>query len=121
MNIDSSDVIEDPIKSLTLNTQQYVTSVIEYAASAYDSSSKDYKELTTVGISKDTTNVSNLAVGSKETFKYSFRDTAISKYVLTFSVIAQSRIINIAVVKNSSGVSVASGAAIDISAAGRNN
>lgn len=119
--IDSADVIKSPIDSLQINSEQYVNTVIQYAASSYDNSTDSYAESTAVSVTKNTTLVSNLAVGNGEVFDYTFRDIEISKYALKFSVTANSRKINVVVVKNSSGVTVASGASIDITAAGRNN
>lgn len=121
LEFETSDVINDPINSLTLTTQQYVNTDIRYAASSYNSSSSSYLESTAVSVSKGSTIINNLVVGNSEVFTYTFRDTQISNYVLTFAVSANSRKINISVNKNASGVAVASGANIDISAAGRNN
>lgn len=121
LKFETSDVINDPINSLTLTTQQYVNTDIRYAASSYNSSSSSYLESTAVSVSKGSTIINNLVVGNSEVFTYTFRDTQISNYVLTFAVSANSRKINISVNKNASGVAVASGANIDISAAGRNN
>ena len=121
MTLDTSNVISDPINSLTINTEQYVNFDISYAASEYDGTNKVYIDPTTVGITKNGVTVLSLAVGPNNTYTYTFRDTDIVNYSMTFDVTANSRKINISVTKNSSGVSVASGAAINISCSGRNN
>ena len=121
MNINDSNIIEDPVNNLNVNTEQYVNTTIVYAASEYDSSNKVYKNETAVTITKDGIAVSGLAVGHEETHEYTFRDTEIINYKLSFDVEANNRKINVKVSKNKSGVSVASGAAINISCAGRNN
>lgn len=121
LDINSSDIIADPISSLTINTEQYVNTAISYAASSYDNSTSSYLPTTAVSVTKNNVLASNLAVGNEEVFEYTVRDINISKYALKFAVTANSRTININVVRNSSGVSVASGASIDITAAGRNN
>lgn len=121
MTLDTSNVISDPINSLTINTEQYVNFDISYAASEYDGTNKVYIDPTTVGITKNGVTVLSLAVGPNNTYTYTFRDTDIVNYSMTFDVTANSRKINISVTRNSSGVSVASGAAINISCSGRNN
>lgn len=121
ITLDTADIISDPINALTINTEQYVNFNISYAASEYDSSNKVYIDPTSIGITKNGINVLGLAVGPNNTYTYTFRDTDIINYPMTFDVKANSRKINISVTKNSSGVSVASGAAINISCSGRNN
>ena len=121
LTLDTADIISDPINSLTINTEQYVNFDISYAASEYDSSNKVYIDPTSIGITKNGVNVLGLAVGPNNTYIYTFRDTDIINYPMTFDVKANSRKINISVTRNSSGVSVASGAAINISCSGRNN
>lgn len=121
LEINNSDVIANPIGALSINTEQYVNTVIQYAASSYSTSTNGYLDSTAVSVTKNNVLASNLAVGNGEVFDYTFRDTDIVKYALKFAVTANNRVININVVKNSSGVSVSSGANIDITAAGRNN
>ncbi len=121
MTLDTADIISDPINSLTINTEQYVNFNISYAASEYDSSNKVYIDPTSIGITKNGVNVLGLAVGPNNTYTYTFRDTDIINYPMTFDVKANSRKINISVTRNSSGVSIASGYAINISCSGRNN
>ena len=121
MILDTSNVISDPINSLTINTEQYVNFNISYAASEYDSANKVYKDSTSIGITKSGVNVLGLSVAPNNTYTYTFRDTDIINYPMTFDVVANTRKINISVTRNSSGVSVASGAAINISCSGRNN
>ena len=121
MNIDSPDIIASPSTNLTIQTEQYVNTTIKYAASSYNSSDDIYNDSTAVSVSKDNNVVNNLVIGNTEAFEYTFRDTQISNYVLTFAVSANNRKINVRVNKNASGVAVASGVNIDISAAGRNN
>lgn len=121
LNIVSSDIIEDPVSALTIDTEQYTNTDIKYTASTYDTTTNTYNEKTAVSVSKDNTIINNLAVSNTEVFTYSFRDTTINSYVLTFAVTGNNRKINISVQANSSGVNVASGLNIDISAAGRNN
>lgn len=121
MTLDTADIISDPINSLTINTEQYVNFNISYAASEYDGTNKVYIDPTSIGITKNGVNVLGLAVGPNNTYTYTFRDTDIVNYPMTFDVKANSRKINISVTRNSSGVSVASGAAINISCSGRNN
>lgn len=121
MTLDTADIISDPINSLTINTEQYVNFNISYAASEYDNANKVYIDPTTVGITKNGVTVLSLAVGPNNTYTYTFRDTDIVNYPMTFDVKANSRKINISVIRNSSGVSVASGAAININCSGRNN
>lgn len=121
MTLDTADIISDPINSLTINTEQYVNFNISYAASEYDSSNKVYIDPTSIGITKNGVNVLGLAVGPNNTYTYTFRDTDIINYPMTFDVKANSRKINISVTRNSSGVSVASGYAINVSCSGRNN
>ena len=121
MTFDTANIISDPINSLTINTEQYVNFDISYAASEYDGTNKVYIDPTTVGITKNGVTVLSLAVGPNNTYTYTFRDTDIVNYSMTFDVTANSRKINISVTRNSSGVSVASGAAINISCSGRNN
>lgn len=121
MTLDTANIISDPINSLTINTEQYVNFNISYAASEYDNANKVYKDSTSIGITKSGVNVLGLAVGHNNTYTYTFRDTDIINYPMTFDVIANSRKINISVTRNSSGVSVASGYAINISCSGRNN
>lgn len=119
--LDTADVISDPINALTINTEQYVNFDISYAASEYDGSNKVYIDPTSIGITKNGVNVLGLAVGPNNTYTYTFRDTDIINYPMTFDVKANSRKINISVTRNSSGVAVASGSAINISCSGRNN
>lgn len=121
MTLDTANIISDPINSLTINTEQYVNFNISYAASEYDNTNKVYKDSTSIGITKSGVNVLGLAVGPNNTYTYTFRDTDIINYPMTFDVTANSRKINISVTRNSSGVSVASGYAINISCSGRNN
>lgn len=121
ITLDTADIISDPINSLTINTEQYVNFNISYAASEYDSSNKVYIDPTSIGITKNGVNVLGLAVGPNNTYIYTFRDTDIINYPMTFDVKANSRKINISVTRNSSGVAVASGSAINISCSGRNN
>ena len=121
ISLDTADVISDPINALTINTEQYVNFDISYAASEYDSSNKVYIDPTSIGITKNGVNVLGLAVGPNNTYTYTFRDTDIINYPMTFDVKANSRKINISVTRNSSGVAVASGSAINISCSGRNN
>lgn len=120
MNLDSYDVITDPINSLLIETQQYINTDISYAASSY-TTSDGYLAETAVSVFKDSTVISNLAVSPTSVYTYTFRDVTIGSYVLLFSTSTSSRKVNINTVANSSGVSVASGANIDISASGRNN
>lgn len=120
MNLNSYEVITDPINSLLIETQQYINTDISYAASSY-STSDGYLAETAVSVFKDSTVISNLAVSPTSVYKYTFRDVTINSYVLLFSTSTSSRKVNINTVANSSGVSVASGANIDISASGRNN
>ena len=120
MNLNSYDVITDPINSLLIENQQYINTDILYAASSY-TTSDGYLEETAVSVFKDSTVVSNLAVSPTSVYTYTFRDVNINSYVLLFSTSTNSRRVNINTVANSSGVSVASGANIDISASGRNN
>lgn len=119
--LDTADIISDPINALTINTEQYVNFDISYAASEYDGTNKVYIDPTSIGITKNGVNVLGLAVGPNNTYTYTFRDTDIINYPMTFDVKANSRKINISVTRNSSGVSVASGYAINISCSGRNN
>lgn len=119
--LDTADIISDPINALTINTEQYVNFDISYAASEYDGSNKVYIDPTSIGITKNGVNVLGLAVGPNNTYTYTFRDTDIINYPMTFDVKANSRKINISVTRNSSGVAVASGSAINISCSGRNN
>lgn len=121
ISLDTADVISDPINALTINTEQYVNFDISYAASEYDGSNKVYIDPTSIGITKNGVNVLGLAVGPNNTYTYTFRDTDIINYPMTFDVKANSRKINISVTRNSSGVAVASGSAINISCSGRNN
>ena len=121
ITLDTADVISDPINALTINTEQYVNFNISYAASEYDGSNKVYIDPTSIGITKNGVNVLGLAVGPNNTYTYTFRDIDIINYPMTFDVKANSRKINISVTRNSSGVSVASGHAINISCSGRNN
>ena len=121
MTLDTANIISDPINSLTINTEQYVNFNISYAASEYDNANKVYKDSTSIGITKSGVNVLGLAVGPNNTYTYTFRDTDIINYPMTFDVTANSRKINISVTRNSSGVSVASGYAINVSCSGRNN
>ena len=120
MNLDSSEVITDPINSLLIKNQQYINTNILYAASSY-TVADGYLQETAVSVFKDTTVISNLAVTPSSVFTYTFRDVIISNYVLLFSTSTNSRKVNINTIANSSGVTVASGANIDISASGRNN
>ena len=120
MNLDSSEVITDPINSLLIKNQQYINTNILYAASSY-TVADGYLQETAVSVFKDTTVISNLAVTPSSVFTYTFRDVTINNYVLSFSTSTNSRKVNINTIANSSGVSVASGANIDISASGRNN
>ena len=120
MNLNSYDVITDPINSLLIENQQYINKDILYAASSY-TTSDGYLEETAVSVFKNSTVVSNLAVSPTSVYTYTFRDVNINSYVLLFSTSTNSRQVNINTVANSSGVSVASGANIDISASGRNN
>ena len=120
MNLNSYDVITDPINSLLIENQQYINTDILYAASSY-TTSDGYLEETAVSVFKDSTVVSNLAVSPTSVYTYTFRDVSINSYVLLFSTSTNSRRVNINIVANSSGISVASGANIDISASGRNN
>lgn len=120
MNLDSSDVITDPINNLLIKNQQYINTNILYAASSY-TITDGYLQETAVSVFKDTTVISNLAVTPSSVFTYTFRDVIISNYVLSFSTSTNSRKVNINTIANSSGVAVASGANIDISASGRNN
>ncbi len=119
--LDTADIISDPINTLTINTEQYVNFDISYAASEYDGSNKVYIDPTSIGITKNGVNVLGLAVGPNNTYTYTFRDTDIINYPMTFDVKANSRKINISVTRNSSGIAVASGSAINISCSGRNN
>lgn len=121
ITLDTADVISDPINALTINTEQYVNFNISYAASEYDGSNKVYIDPTSIGITKNGVNVLGLAVGPNNTYTYTFRDIDIINYPMTFDVKANSRKINISVTRNSSGVSVASGHAININCSGRNN
>ena len=121
MTLDTANIISDPINSLTINTEQYVNFNISYAASEYDNANKVYKDSTSIGITKSGVNVLGLSVAPNNTYTYTFRDTDIINYPMTFDVVANTRKINISVTRNSSGVSVASGAAINISCSGRNN
>lgn len=121
MTLDTTNIISDPINSLTINTEQYVNFNISYAASEYDSTNKVYKDSTSIGITKSGVNVLGLSVAPNNTYTYTFRDTDIINYPMTFDVVANTRKINISVTRNSSGVFVASGAAINISCSGRNN
>ena len=121
MTLDTANIISDPINSLTINTEQYVNFNISYAASEYDSTNKVYKDSTSIGITKSGVNVLGLSVAPNNTYTYTFRDTDIVNYLMTFDVVANTRKINISVTRNSSGVSVASGYAINISCSGRNN
>ena len=121
ISLDTADVISDPINALTINTEQYVNFDISYAASEYDGSNKVYIDPTSIGITKNGVNILGLAVGPNNTYTYTFRDTDIINYPMTFDVKANSRKINISVTRNSSGVAVASGSAINISCSGRNN
>ena len=121
MTLDTANIISDPINSLTINTEQYVNFNISYAASEYDSTNKVYKDSTSIGITKSGVNVLSLSVAPNNTYTYTFRDTDIINYPMTFDVVANTRKINISVTRNSSGVSVASGYAINISCSGRNN
>ena len=120
MNLDSSEVITDPINSLLIKNQQYINTNILYAASSY-TVADGYLQETAVSVFKDTTVISNLAVTPSSVFTYTFRDVIISNYVLLFSTSTNSRKVNINTIANNSGVTVASGANIDISASGRNN
>ena len=121
MTLDTANIISDPINSLTINTEQYVNFNISYAASEYDNANKVYKDSTSIGITKSGVNVLSLSVAPNNTYTYTFRDTDIVNYLMTFDVVANTRKINISVTRNSSGVSVASGYAINISCSGRNN
>ena len=121
ITLDTADIISDPANSLTINTEQYVNFNISYAASEYDNDNKVYIDPTSIGITKNGVNVLGLAVGPNNTYTYTFRDTDIINYPMTFDVKANSRKINISVTRNSSGVAVASGSAINISCSGRNN
>lgn len=121
MTLDTANIISDPINSLTINTEQYVNFNISYAASEYDNTNNVYKDSTSIGITKSGVNVLGLAVGPNNTYTYTFRDIDIINYPMTFDVTANSRKINISVTRNSSGVSVASGYAINIRCSGRNN
>lgn len=121
ITLDTADIISDSANSLTINTKQYVNFNISYAASEYDNANKVYIDPTSIGITKNGVNVLGLAVGPNNTYIYTFRDTDIINYPMTFDVKANSRKINISVTRNSSGVSVASGSAINISCSGRNN
>lgn len=120
MNLNSFDVITDPINNLLIKTQQYINTDILYAASSY-TTSDGYLAETAVSVFKDSTVISNLAVSPTSVYTYTFRDVTIGSYILLFSTSTSSRKVNINTVANSSGVSVASGANIDISASGRNN
>lgn len=120
MTLDSYDIITDPINSLLIETQQYINTDISYAASSY-STSDGYLAETAVSVSKDGTVISNLAVSPTSVYTYTFRDVTIGSYGLLFSTSTSNRKVNINTIANSSGVSVASGANIDISASGRNN
>ena len=121
MTLDTANIISDPINSLTINTEQYVNFNISYAASEYDNTNKVYKDSTSIGITKSGVNVLGLSVAPNNTYTYTFRDTDIVNYLMTFDVVANTRKINISVTRNSSGISVASGYAINISCSGRNN
>lgn len=126
LELNDSNVILDPINKLSINTEQYVNTTIRYAASSYDSASSTdddpvWFDSTAVSVTKDGVVASNLAAGNGEVLGYTFRDTSIVKYSLKFAVTANNRVINVTVTENSSGVSVSSGANIDITAAGRNN
>lgn len=120
MNLDSSEVITDPINSLLIKNQQYINTNILYAASSY-TVADGYLQETAISVFKDTTVVSNLAVTPSSVFTYTFRDVTISNYVLSFSTSTNNRNVNVNTIANSSGVIVASGANIDITASGRNN
>ena len=120
MNLDSYEVIEDPINTLSIETQQYINKSILYAASSY-TTSDGYLSETAVSVSKNGVVASNLAVSPNSVYTYTFRDVTINNYALLFSTSTSNRKVNINTVANSSGVSVASGANIDISASGRNN
>ena len=120
MNLDSSEVITDPINSLLIKNQQYINTNILYAASSY-TVADGYLQETAVSVFKDTTVISNLAVTPSSVFTYTFRDVIISNYVLLFSTSTNNRKVNVNTIANSSGVTVASGANIDITASGRNN
>lgn len=120
MNLDSSEVITDPINSLLIKNQQYINTNILYAASSY-TVADGYLQETAVSVFKDTTVVSNLAVTPSSVFTYTFRDVTINNYVLSFSTSTNNRNVNVNTIANSSGVTVASGANIDITASGRNN
>lgn len=121
MELNTSNIISDPKNNLTINTEQYVNTNISYAASQYVQSNHTYVPETSVGITKNGITILSLAVSPNNTYTYTFRDTDIANYPMTFDVIANTRRINISVNRNSSGVSVASGAAINISCSGRNN
>lgn len=120
MNLDSYDIITDPINSLLIETQQYINTDISYAASSY-TTSDGYLAETAVSVFKDSTVISNLTVSPSSVYTYTFRDVIIGSYGLLFSTSTSNRKVNINTIANSSGVSVASGANIDISASGRNN
>lgn len=120
MNLDSYNIITDPINSLLIETQQYINTDISYAASSY-TTSDGYLAETAVSVFKDSTVISNLTVSPTSVYTYTFRDVTIGSYGLLFSTSTSSRKVNINTIANSSGVSVASGANIDISASGRNN
>ena len=120
MNLNSSEVITDPINSLLIKNQQYINTNILYAASSY-TVADGYLQETAVSVFKDTIVISNLAVTPSSVFTYTFRDVIISNYILSFSTSTNNRKVNVNTIANSSGVTVASGANIDITAAGRNN
>lgn len=127
--LNTSNIIESPVSSLIINTEQYVNTSIKYAASSYITSTGNYNDITTVSVSKGSSVINSLAVGHTEVFEYTFRDVNIpdklsgidAHYFYNFAVANGSRKVYININKNSAGVQVASGAAIDISASGRSN
>lgn len=124
--VDTSEVISDPINNFTYNAQQYLTSIIQYAACTYDSDNSTadnpaYLDATAITLSKNNQVINNFSVSPNNTFEHSFRETSLDGYVLEFGVVANNRKIKINIIENASGVKVANGALIDISAQGRSN
>lgn len=117
----SSDVIANPITQLSINTEQYITSEIEYVATNYDEINGVYSDNAAVSVTKDNQVINTLSPSPDEVNVFSFRDTAIVSYVLGFEMASNTRLVNINVQRNSANVDVAAGALIDITAAGRSN
>ncbi len=117
----ASEVIANPITALSINTEQYITSEIEYVATSYDDVNGVYNDYAAVSVTKDNQVVNTLSPSPDEVNVYSFRDTVVGSYTLGFEMASNTRFININVQRNSANIDVASGALIDMSAAGRSN